>query len=189
MVITPSTKLDAVNEILSAIGASPVSTLEDNLNVDVLNAIRILDSVDKEIQSKGWDFNRQDNTLLSPDLSGKIACPVNYLTFYASGYKLTRKSGYFFDYTTKTDKFPEGLTVNIVEQVPFEELPEPFRKYITAKSSRLFNMKHFSDDFIDAHLQIEESAAYAEVLDYDLTTGNYNIFNDDTTISQNIQRS
>ena len=45
MIVTPSNKLDAVNEILSAVGSSPVNSLEDELNVDVLNAVRILDSV------------------------------------------------------------------------------------------------------------------------------------------------
>ncbi len=41
MIITPSNELDAVNEILSSVGSSPVNSLEDDLNVDVLNAKRI----------------------------------------------------------------------------------------------------------------------------------------------------
>ena len=67
MIVTPSNKLDAVNEILSAVGSSPVNSLEDELNVDVLNAVRILDSVSKEIQSRGWDFNIEGSVALLPD--------------------------------------------------------------------------------------------------------------------------
>lgn len=67
MIVTPSNKLAAVNEILSAVGSSPVNSLEDELNVDVLNAVRILDSVSKEIQSRGWDFNIEDSVALLPE--------------------------------------------------------------------------------------------------------------------------
>ena len=50
-------------------------------------------------------------------------------------------------------------------------------------------MRYLSSDDIDKHLQIEQSSAYADIVDYDLTTGEYNILEDDETISQNIQRS
>ena len=49
MIVTPSTELDAVNEILSSVGSSPVNSLEDDANVDVLNAVRILKAVSQEL--------------------------------------------------------------------------------------------------------------------------------------------
>jgi len=190
MVITPSTELDAVNEILSAIGSNPVNTLEDDLNVDVINAKRILEGVSREIQTRGFDFNTEDSVTLQPDaISGLIPCPNSYLRFYSDGYKLIRRSGYFFDNETQESKFPEGLTVTLVRELPFEELPEVFRKYITVRACRIFQMRYFSSAELDNHLMMEESSAYADIVDYDLMAGNYNIFNDDTTISQNIQRS
>ena len=50
-------------------------------------------------------------------------------------------------------------------------------------------MRYLTSTDIDTHLQLEESSAYADIVDYDLTSGEYNIFEDDQTISQNIQRS
>ena len=47
-VITPQSELEAVNEILSSIGSNPVDSLENSLDVDVLNAKRILSSVSRE---------------------------------------------------------------------------------------------------------------------------------------------
>lgn len=191
MIVTPSNKLDAVNEILSAVGSSPVNSLEDELNVDVLNAVRILDSVSKEIQSRGWDFNIEDSVALLPDYdTNLVPCPNNYLRFVSSGYKLIRRSGYFFDILSQTNEFPEGLTLDtLVRGLDFEELPEVFRKFITCRAARIFQMRYLTSDDLNKHLMTEESSAYADIIDYDLTTGNYNILNDDQYISQYIQRS
>lgn len=191
MIVTPSNKLDAVNEILSAVGSSPVNSLEDELNVDVLNAVRILDSVSKEIQSRGWDFNIEDSVALLPDAdTNLVPCPNNYLRFVSSGHKLIRRSGYFFDILTQTNEFPEGLTLDtLVRGLDFEELPEVFRKFITCRAARIFQMRYLTSDDLNKHLMTEESSAYADIIDYDLTTGNYNILNDDQYISQYIQRS
>lgn len=191
MIVTPSNKLDAVNEILSAVGSSPVNSLEDELNVDVLNSVRILDSVSKEIQSRGWDFNIEDSVALLPDDdTNLVPCPNNYLRFVSSGYKLIRRSGYFFDILSQTNEFPEGLTLDtLVRGLDFEELPEVFRKFITCRAARIFQMRYLTSDDLDKHLMTEESSAYADIIDYDLTTGNYNILNDDQYISQYIQRS
>lgn len=191
MIVTPSNKLDAVNEILSAVGSSPVNSLEDDLNVDVLNAVRILDSVSKEIQSRGWDFNIEDSVALLPDDdTNLVPCPNNYLRFVSSGYKLIRRSGYFFDILSQTNEFPKGLTLDtLVRGLDFEELPEVFRKFITCRAARIFQMRYLTSDDLNKHLMTEESSAYADIIDYDLTTGNYNILNDDQYISQYIQRS
>lgn len=182
MVITPQNKLDAVNEILSAIGSSPVSTIDDDNNIDVINAKRILDGVSKEIQTRGWYFNTLEKIHLDPeDNSGimQVPCPNSYLRFESFGYKLIRRNGYFFDNYGQTAEFKDGLDIDIlVKELSFEELPESFRKYITVRASRVFQMRYLGDDGLDLHLQTEETSAYADIVDYDLTTGNYNVFED-----------
>lgn len=191
MIITPSNELDAVNEILSSVGSSPVNSLEDDLNVDVLNAKRILKATSIEIQSRGYVFNTLNNVYLSPDSdTGLVPYARDYIRVFTAGYKLVDRSGYFFDLVSSTNEFPEGLTVGeLVKELPFEELPVIFRKYITVRAARVFQMRYLTSGDIDAHLQLEESAAYADIVDYELMTGNYNVFNDDQYISQQIQRS
>lgn len=191
MIITPSNELDAVNEILSSVGSSPVNSLEDDLNVDVLNAKRILKATSIEIQSRGYVFNTLNNVYLSPDSdTGLVPYARDYIRVFTTGYKLVDRSGYFFDLVSSTNEFPEGLTVGeLVKELPFEELPVIFRKYITVRAARAFQMRYLTSGDIDAHLQLEESAAYADVVDYELMTGNYNVLNDDQFISQQIQRS
>ena len=57
MILTPLTKLDAVNEICGAMGEAPVDTLENSENVDTINAVRMLEAETRAIQVMGWTFN------------------------------------------------------------------------------------------------------------------------------------
>lgn len=96
MIITPSNELDAVNEMLSSVGSSPVNSLEDDLNVDVLNAKRILSAVSTEVQSRGYRFNTLNNVYLTPDSdTGLVPFAHDYIRVFSSGYKLVNRSGYF----------------------------------------------------------------------------------------------
>jgi hypothetical protein len=191
MIITPQTELDAINEILSVIGSMPVDTLDGQQDVDTINAQRVLQSVSREVQSRGWYFNTLTTYTLTPDTyTGLIPYPYSYLKVFADGYQLVRKSGYFFDLITDTNVFSDGLTVDeLVKEIEFENLPEAFKYYITVRASRIFQARYLTSQEIDQHLQIEENNAYTQIIDFDLQSANYNIFDDDQTISQNIQRS
>lgn len=191
MVITPSSELDAVNEILSSIGSSPVSTLEDDLNIDVINAKRILNGVSREVQSRGYAFNIRTDVTLKPDaFESTVPCPESYIKWFSTDYQLIRRSGYFFDLANQTNQFKDGITLDeLIVQEDFESLPEPVRKYVTARAARLFQARFLSSPDIGQELLQSESEAYADLIDYELVSGNYNVFKDDTEISGNIGRS
>lgn len=196
MIITPQNELDAVNEILSSIGSSPVSSLEDDNNVDVINAKRILNGVSLEIQGRGWWFNTLVDVELEPEVEGYgknreylVPCPNSYLKYTAHGYKLIRREGYFFDNVTQTMSFPDGIKLDLlIKKLEFNDLPDQARKYITVRSSRIFQMRYLSAEDLDAHLQIEETQALSDMIDYDLEAGQYNIFSDEGYISSGIYR-
>ena len=59
--ITPTTELQAVNTMLSAIGEAPVNSISGTNNVDVSVAKNILDETSLSIQSEGWNFNTEYN--------------------------------------------------------------------------------------------------------------------------------
>ena len=76
--ISPTTELDAVNEIIGAIGEAPVNTLENIMNVDVISALRILRNNNRSFQSRGWSFNSITEYPLNPDVySKKIKWSIN----------------------------------------------------------------------------------------------------------------
>ena len=53
MTTTVTTKLEAINVMLTAIGESPVNTITSSTTTDVSIAIQILDNVSREVQSVG----------------------------------------------------------------------------------------------------------------------------------------
>ena len=102
-IITPNSELEAINEILSAVGAPPTNSLDDENNLDIINAKAMLNRVSREVQSRGWDFNIRENVTLPSDVfSQKVAYSSNYLRVIGSEYKLINQDGYFFDKDNRT---------------------------------------------------------------------------------------
>ena len=79
MTTTVTTKLEATNVMLTAIGESPVNTITSSTTTDVSIAIQILDNVSREVQSVGWHFNTDTNYLLAKNSSNQIVLPTNCL--------------------------------------------------------------------------------------------------------------
>jgi hypothetical protein len=167
--ITPLTELEAVNEIISSVGEAPVSTLENATSVDVVNAVRMLRVVNRDIQSMGWTFNRADNVTLVPDRYEK-QIPWDDTILYIQTYDgsvLRNRGGVVFNVTDNTDVFDEPITVKVRYLVPFEELPEPFRNYITARTARIFQQRYLTDDSLEQGLAQAEAGAWALVMEYE----------------------
>ncbi|WP_087502342.1 phage tail protein [Pseudomonas sp. SID14000] len=189
--LNSSDELDAVNDILAAIGESPVNTLEDGTNADVANARRILTKVNREVQAKGWTFNREESVELLPDtFSQLIPYARDYLAIWVSGSETTygNRGGYLYDRATKTDQFTDPVTVDLVRLRSFSDMPVPFRSYIVAKAARRFNIRFFGAAEIEATLQEEESEAWAAVQEYELDYGAFNMLDGDSWTSGRTSR-
>lgn len=180
--LSSSTELDAINDILSAIGEPPVSSLDAEANADVANARRILANQNRRVQSKGWTFNIELDTTLTPDVFSQM---INYLPTFL---KVTSTSGttnyikrgeFVYDTTNKTDLFESSIQVNLVMLRDYDEMPWCFRDLIVAKAARQFNMRFFGDDSVEAKLAQEEAEAQQNCMEYELDYGNYNMLDGD----------
>lgn len=182
-------ELDAVNDILGAIGESPANTLEGDANVDVVNARRILAQVNRLEQTKGWTFNIEEGAILVPDAWSNLIPFMNtYLRLDgADGNNYTNRAGYVYNKTTKTDRFTSPITVDLVELKSFEEMPEAFRRYIITKAARRFNIQFFGDGDVDTVLGNDLAELTQLLNEYELDYGDFNIFND-PFLSNAIQR-
>lgn len=186
-----SDELAAVNDMLAAIGESPVNTLEGDSNADVANARRILNKVNTEVQSKGWTFNIEEAVELAPDVFSK---QINYLPDYlsvrsTSGTSIyTNRGGYLYDRTERTDQFDSPVQVDLIRLRSFEEMPVPFRTYIIAKASRRFNIRFFGAAEIEATLQEEENDAWQAVQEFELDYGKFNMLEGDSWTGGRISR-
>jgi hypothetical protein len=177
-------ELSAVNDMLAAIGESPVSSLEGDPNADVANCRRILTAVNREVQAKGWTFNIEEGATLSPDsFSNLIEYLPDYLRMTTSGGTLyINRGGYVYDRTTKTDTFTSAIQVDLIRLKPFGEMPECFRSYIVAKASRRFNMRFFGAGEIEGSLQEQENDAWASIQEYELDYGGFNMITGDAFV-------
>lgn len=180
-------ELQAVNDMLAAIGESPVSSLEGDPNADVANCRRLLNQVNREVQSKGWTFNIEEDASLVPDsFSGLIAYQTDYLKITTGTY--SNRGGFVYDRTTKTDVFTQPITVTLVRLREYQEMPECFRSYIVAKASRRFNIRFFGAGEIEGSLQEQEANAWADCQEYELDYGNYNMLDGDAWTGGRISR-
>lgn len=186
-----SDELAAVNDMLSAIGESPVNTLEGDANADVANCRRILNGVNIEVQSKGWTFNIEEDATLTPDVfSNLINWLPDFLSVKSTGGATvyTNRGGYVYDRTAKTAEFTEPLTVSLIRLRGFEEMPVQFRTYIVAKAARRFNIRFFGAAEIEASLQMEEQDAWQAVQEFELDYGNFNMLDGDAFVAGRLTR-
>ncbi|WP_085589354.1 phage tail protein [Pseudomonas sp. B14(2017)] len=184
-------ELEAVNDMLAAIGESPVNTLEDGSNADVANCRRLLAKVNQEVQARGWTFNIETDATLTPDVFSKlITWEDSFLRVMVDGSAgtYTNRGGYVYDRTNKTDEFDDPITVSLIRLKSFSEMPVPFRSYIIAKASRRFNIRFFGASEIEATLQEEENDAWVAVQEYELDYGVNNMLDGDSWTSGRISR-
>ena len=184
MILTPITQLDAVNEIIGTLGEIPVNTLVDPENVDVMNAIRMLDSVVKDVQSRGWTFNTIPAYSFIPDKNSKIIqWNNNLLSVKFSDKRIVRnRNGRLYDITNNTDRFENTIEAEVIMLIPFEEMPQVFRQYCTVRTARLFNVRYLGDAIMLQELQQEEQQAYAQYMEYEMTMEKNTVLN--TTVIQ-----
>ena len=177
MLLTPVTELDAVNEIIGAIGEAPVNTLDNMNNVDVINAMRLLRGVNRRVQSKGWSFNLIESYTLNPDVFTKrIPWSATFLFIKGTdGTKYTKRGEYLYDFDNQTEIFEKAITVEVILLVDFEDMPEAARNYITAKASKQFQTRYLGDAALTEELSRDEMAAWQELQEYELDLNNYNV--------------
>ncbi len=148
---TPMTELDAVNLMLVSAGETPLSTLENSLNADAIQARQTLISVSREVQLEGWHFNTECDYPLMPEhpTPGIIRVPNNAIRADIEPYNsrdytskdITIRNGCIYDLKNHTFLFEEGINVTLTLLLAFEnELPEAARSYIAIKAARRFRM-------------------------------------------------
>lgn len=181
--------LDAVNTVISSVGSPPINSLNSITNVDAIDALRMLLKTSREVQSKGWAWNSQYGTTLTPDsVNGKVSYTRDIIKAI-SGSRLVNKGGFFFDLDANTDIFTTDLSfTELVREFNFEDLPEAAREYITAKTSRDFQRIKVGSPESDQPLAIREMEALAALNALEIEMGNYNLYDNNETVSSNQAR-
>ena len=176
--LTTQTELDAINQMLSAIGSDPVTILEDSTDIDVINARRLLKEVSRQVQRQGWDFNKTPRTY-TPDVNThRIAWDDTIITLKSKDNNVYVKRGnYLFNMTEDTYSFKEPVEVEVIYGVEFDDLPDCFKEYVTAKAAIDFQARYFSDASVSQDLQYALQIAHQDIVQYDMDMQDANILN------------
>ena len=144
MPLANTTKLEAINTMMSAIGEAPVNTLDASSQTqDVIMAKSILDEVSREVQSAGWHFNREYEVSLSPNTSNEILLSENVARVdvepaNANTTQYIQRGQKIYNKTDKTFTIPDALKCTLIYLLEWTDMPQAARQYIMIRAARKF---------------------------------------------------
>ena len=143
-----TSKLNAVNTMLSAIGEAPINSLAGPRTGDVAIAENLLDETTRVVQAEGWDFNTEVEYELLRDSSNEIVLPADTLAVRASRRwesDLTVRGNRLYNVDDQSYTWTKDVKVTLVRSLDYEDMPEPAKQYVMHRSARLFRMRLLSD--------------------------------------------
>ena len=178
------TELSAVNSILGAIGQAPVTSLVYD-NPEIAFIYNLLRDANVDTQAEGWHFNTEKHVAYAPDaVTGKITIANDVLRLDVSEgwthriYDVIRRDGVLYDKIDHTDDFSDITTIDldVVKLYTFENLPIPFRRYITYRASTKAATQLVANPNLVKLLQGQEALARASIMEYECNQGNHSMF-------------
>jgi hypothetical protein len=182
MAITNTTKLQAVNTMLSAVGSSPVSTLTGQQTADAVVAQNILDEVTREVTSQGWAFNYERKVPLSPDGNSEIVLGTDVARIdatpgYNTGLDLVQRGNRLYDRKNHTYTITDKLTCDVIYFMAFDDTPEAARRLMMIRAARVFQDRMVGSGNHHTYNMTDEVKALADLKDMEGDTADHSIFN------------
>lgn len=148
MSINPQTELEAVNIILSSVGEDPVNALGTDTSG---RAEEVLNEVLREIQSRGWHFNSEDDYEVSVASDGSVTLAANVAQFdlpVSSTRDVVMRGRRLYDKVSHsyTDFDPGVLKGSIIFVLPWDELPPAARPYFVMEAALRYQKRWFGSE-------------------------------------------
>ena len=179
--IATDTELSAINSILGSIGQSPITAI-NTANPEIAFIQNLLNEVTKDVLNEGWHFNTEDHVKVTPNSSGKIPIPTNYLRYdYSQGQfdkhvDLVKRDGFLYDLVDHTNVFDHDMELDIVYLYDFTDVPSVFQRYIISRAATRAATQLVSNKELTALLQIQEATNRASLLEYECNQGDHSFF-------------
>lgn len=167
--LTPETTLGAVNRMLGGIGLDPVNSLINDKDADVASALQVLHRVSRDVQTKGWDFNTDEDYKLSRNSSNEIALPKNTISWKVSpknhgSADIVERKRKLYDRKKQSFKFDGDIYVDIIFFFDFEDIPSAARSYISTRATREYVSDVLPNEMGYQTASQEETQAHATFL-------------------------
>ena len=183
MSLSPTTELEAVNTMLTSIGEQPIQNLNDLAGLsDASIAKQILDNVSRAIQSRGWIFNTDLDVSMQINQYGEITLSPDILRVDTTSLvrqgdtDIVERGRKLYDRQKQSFTFTSNVKVNQIKLLTFEALPEPARRYISIRASRIFHDRVVGSGELHRFYQEDEMNAWQALLEYEGDVADYNIF-------------
>jgi len=185
--LSKTTKIQAINTMLSAIGEPPVNSLSST-RADSNIAEQILDETSREVQTYGWHFNTEHDVELVPDNSGNIVVSDNTVVIDTDPTRyynmdLILRGNLVYDKVTNSSVFSSSIVVDRIILLDFEDLPEPAKYYIMIRAARIFGNRMIGSEKHHMFNSQDEATALVRMRSFENDTADYSIFDESTTFS------
>tara|TARA_R100001530_G_C4314381_1_gene153940 strand:+ start:857 stop:1492 length:636 start_codon:yes stop_codon:yes gene_type:complete len=170
-----TSKLQAVNTLLSIVGEAPVNGLTAPLTGDVALADRTLDEISTEIQAEGWSWNSRIYREIPLDANGHSTLPSNTLAvrfnpisypsqrFVLRGIKLYDRVESSYDLRGSLGVALVGgvsdLIAEVVEELDWDSVPETGKRYIMIRAGRIYANRLVTSSSIESYTADDEENA------------------------------
>jgi hypothetical protein len=95
---------------------------------------------------------------------------------------ITQRGTRLFNKTKNTFVFEKNVTVTVIYLLPFVELPEAVRRYVTIKAARVFQDRMVGSQKHHAFTRQDEMRALALMKEFEMDTADYSIFGNYDTL-------
>ena len=187
-----TTKLEALNTIISVAGEPPLPSVDPSLSADAAIALRFLDESLREVLMEQWNFNTERRTI-EADGDGEVNLPANCFLAYIDRSKdnysneYTQRGHRLFDATDGTYTINADLNVTMILGFDFEECPEFIRQYAMVKAARKFQDRRLGERELHQYTQEDEIMAKGRARGADDLDADYSIF-DHPSVGEVIHR-
>jgi hypothetical protein len=182
MALALTTKLEAINTMLSTVGEAPVNSLTGSLTADIRLAQNILNESSREVQSTGWHFNTDKEVTLLPnslnqiELSDGVARVDLEGENIDTGYDVVVRGTKLYNRKERTYTFTENKKYTVTYILDWHELPESARRYIMIRASRIYQDRLVGSEKLSAFSRSDEQAALLSLRAYEMETADYSLF-------------
>jgi hypothetical protein len=176
MALTGTTKLEAINTMLSIIGETPVNSLSGQAVASVKIAENTLNEALRDIQGESWHFNTSKDVTLVRDLDGRIplspsVARVEVDRVQNPDVEVVKRGDYLYDTKAQTNVFAKNIVKAYVTYLlDFDELPEAAKRYAMIRAGRMFCDRMIADPARNGFTSQDEMKARMDLREYEAKT-------------------
>jgi len=150
-------------------------------------------AVTRELQSQQWHWNTDIQIKLTRNLSGRVVLAPNVLRVKPSGpdqhLPIVQRGTYLYNRLTHSYNFDHDITVDQTLGLPFDEIPETARRFISLRAARIFQERTISSESIAQSDRADEFTAYTALVNEETNVSGYNYLADNLTTQRIVNRS